>query len=525
MSGADALQGKPTSVVEGRDGWLFLVEYGNTDVLRLYTDEHSIREDVLEYWARTLARRQAYLTGRGIAYLTLVVPDAYPVYRDKLPAEVELAPRTPFQRLRPLLDEAVLASCVFPLEELIAGRDTEETFVSVDSHWTHWGAWLGYNAVMAALQAAVPNVRILRADDLEWSSTSTFGALGVAVTPERSATVPTAKIVRRAARLTQRVMTEVRDAYVVFEQDAPELPSAVIFRDSFMTASGPFFTESFRRTVFVSSPNTVFYDLVENERPDVVIFQGCERRLWYPPVEPSPRDFRGFFGDLLLDDEQAVAAQRRSRSLAAQNKADEALVENDGALARTAPTARLLMHRAKLHAKLGRRDAAVEALLHAATLDPSDGGLWQALSLLYWEQERAADAFAAAVRAVELEPEQPSYWTSAVVAAVRALELERAVELAQRAREACPDSEDPHYAESVAMLAWNRLEEAEAAIRAALGLAPRAVLYSRHLVAILMRREDWAAAEECLTSLPGADQDESEVGQLLATVRERIAVA
>jgi Flp pilus assembly protein TadD len=524
-TGADVLQGKPMSVVEGRDGWLFLVVYGNTDVLRLYTDEHSIGDDVLEYWARTLAHRQEYLTSRGIVYLTFIAPDAYPVYRDKLPASVELAPRTPFERLRPMLDESVLASCVFPLQELIDGRSSEATFQSVDSHWTDWGAWIGYKAAMIALQPAVPNIRVLRSDEVSWSSSRRFGALGAVVTPERSATVRVAKVTDPAARLTQQVMTEVRDAYLVFEQDAPELPSAVIFRDSFMSAPGQFFAESFRRTIFVSSPNTVFYDLVEEERPDVVIFQGAERRLFYLPVEPSPRDFRSFFGDLLLDDQEAVAAQRRSRSLASQDKAEEALVANDDALARTPPTARLLMHRSKLHAELGRTDAALEALRHATTLNPDDGGVWHALSQLYLEQGRGGEAHSAALRAVELEPEQPSYWTTAVVAAVRAREVAQAVELARRARELCPDSEEPYYAESVALVALNRLEEAQAANRAALELAPWMVRYSCHLASILARREDWAAAEECLTRIPGIDQDQSEPGRLLAMVRERLAAA
>jgi alginate O-acetyltransferase complex protein AlgJ len=520
----DVLRGRPISVVEGRDGWLFLGGYGNTDVLRLYTDEHSIGDDVLARWARTLARRQAYLASRGITYLTFVVPDAYAVYPDKLPAGVDLAASTPFERLSPILDEAVMAGCVFPLQQLIDGRSSEETFQSVDTHWTDWGGWLGYNAAMSALQLVLPTIRIVRPDELTWSVRSIFGALGSIVTPERSASAPVAKITRPAARVTLHITTEMRDGYVVFEQDAPELPSAVIFRDSFMTAPGKFFCESFRRTVFVSSPNTVFYDLVERERPEVVIHQLAERRLWYPPVEPSPFDFRAIFGDLLLDDPQAVAAQRRSRSLASNGRADEALVANDEALTRTRPTARLLMHRAKLHAALGRTDAAVEALRHATTLSLSDGGAWHALSHLYSEQERAAEAFSAAVRAVELEPAQAAYWTTAVVAAVRSGEVAQAADLARRGRELCPDSEQPYYAESVALLALNRLEEAEAAIRSALELAPSAVLYSRQLASILMRREDWAAAEECLARIPGVERD-AEQGRLLAIVRERLAAA
>ena len=37
--------------------------------------------------------------------------------------------------------------------------------------------------------------------------------------------------------------------------------------------------ESFRRTVYVSHPNRLFFDLIDEENPDVVIYETVERRL------------------------------------------------------------------------------------------------------------------------------------------------------------------------------------------------------------------------------------------------------
>jgi len=213
-------------------------------------------------------------------------------------------------------------------------------------------------------------VRILEPDEISWTIRPTFGALGPLANPERSANVPIATVRNRRARVIRNVKTEVRDGYVISEMDAPQLASAVLFRDSFMTALGPFFSESFRRAVMCSSPNTLFYDLLDQEQPEIVVHELCERRLRIAPDEPSPLDFRMLFGDLILDDERAVADQRNSRSMMRVHKYAEALAANDDVLERQPPTARLMMHRSRVLGALGNREASVEALRHAATLDP-----------------------------------------------------------------------------------------------------------------------------------------------------------
>ena len=43
-------------------------------------------------------------------------------------------------------------------------------------------------------------------------------------------------------RIVQSVTTDLRDGYLVVEQDRPELPTALVFRDSFMTLAEKFFS-------------------------------------------------------------------------------------------------------------------------------------------------------------------------------------------------------------------------------------------------------------------------------------------
>lgn len=440
------LQGSDFTVTEGRDGWLFLKEFDGADVMGLYTDEQALPESLYDQWAAVLTRRRQRFAEQGITYLTLVIPDACLVYPDKLPDDIKLAFRSPFAQLSGRLDEPTRRQLVYPLKTLADGRGTDETFQSADSHWTDWGSWLGYLDTVRALKEMLPATRVLEPDDIEWSTRPTFGALGAALEQETAVPVPVAKVKRPSARAVKRVTNEVRHGFSVSEQNAPELPVAVILRDSGMTAPAKFFQESFRRTVFVASQNAVLYDLIEQEKPDVVIHELAERHLVIVPEEPSRNDFRWMVGDLLLDDQTAVADQRRSRSLLQAGQLEDALSASDDVLARVSPNARVMLHRARLHAALGRPDAAIEALHHATSLDPTDAESWFSLAEALMDKQRLPDATAAFARATELEPYQAAFWPQAIAAALQAGDLEQAAALSERAATLHPNS--PEIAES-----------------------------------------------------------------------------
>jgi hypothetical protein len=66
------------------------------------------------------------------------------------------------------------------------------------------------------------------------------------------------------------------------------LPTLVMFRDSFGTALGDLLSRHFRKAVYVTS-DLFDRDLIDRERPDVVIVEMVERALMSPA--PSDPDF------------------------------------------------------------------------------------------------------------------------------------------------------------------------------------------------------------------------------------------
>ena len=65
---------------------------------------------------------------------------------------------------------------------------------------------------------------------------------------------------------------------VDIETDLDDMPKALIFSDSFMIAMKPYFAETFHRIVIVPHKGLTFdTDLIEKEKPDIVIYELVER--------------------------------------------------------------------------------------------------------------------------------------------------------------------------------------------------------------------------------------------------------
>jgi len=516
-----SFRGSRTSVVEGRDGWLFVSEHDGVDVLAAYTDEDAIPDSTYETWERTLAARREYFAREGIVYLNLIVPDTCLVYPDKLPDDIRLVAEMPFRKLAARLDPATRAQCVYPLDDLVRGRQVRDTFRRADSHWTDWGAFLGYAATMRALAPQVPGLAVLDESALERGEATSFGDLGVVAVPERSERLEVAHVRDDPTRRIVHVSTHVREAYSVVEQDRPDLPTAVVFRDSAMTAASKFFSQSFRRTVYVSTANTVLYDLVERERPDVVIHEFGERRIVKAPEEHSLTDFAYLFGDLLLEDQPAIDNQKRARILLASGDPRQAVAASDAALATTAPNARLMVFRAEAYTRMDEHAAALESLRHATVLDPLDVFVRHLFAQALRQDGQHDAALAESERVLEIDDRHFAYWGEAIRAAIEAGDPGRAAMLADRAVALFPEASEAHYAAACARIVLRDLATAEDHLRRALEITPTHEVSRRELASVLVAGERWHEAETLINDLLSRSPDDASLRGGLDHVRAR----
>jgi hypothetical protein len=280
------------NVLRGTDGWLYFTQKPvgtDYDAVRPFT------ADELERWGRVLDRRRQWLARQGIAYVVFIPPDKQTVYPEHLPAA--MWPRARPSRLDQLAEYLRRHTGVALLDirhELLEARKRARIYHVTDSHWNDRGAFVGYQALCAALaEKGVPVQPLPRSAFLELTEEEPGGDLAQMVAQEHVLREQVLRLVPLSPRAARQCDTAVdapgdcplTGAPVATERDDPALPRAVVFHDSFTWALGPMLAEHFRRAVFVWT-DQFSPTLVRRERPDVVIQEMVERKLGFiVPVE------------------------------------------------------------------------------------------------------------------------------------------------------------------------------------------------------------------------------------------------
>lgn len=283
-----------TSVVLGRDGWLFYADDGADEDI---ASTLPLSEPGVDGWRTSILRARDWLRSRGIAYVFTIPPDKHVIYPEQLPSSV--------RRAGPVLRaDQVFASLpgknfmVNPTPALEEAARRERIFDLTDSHWNERGAFVAYRAIIEAVRQQVPSVPPARArsdfrEAVEIAQGGDLaGMIGLrrSVHEERLLLEP---LEPRRAHVIEPPGAEPRAEVgrLVTEIPGSTLPRAVVFRDSFMSALAPFLSEHFSRVVYLWQ-NDFDANEVLSERPDVVIQEIVGRHLYTfipsPDLVPDP---------------------------------------------------------------------------------------------------------------------------------------------------------------------------------------------------------------------------------------------
>lgn len=273
--------GESEKVLVGRDGWLFL--RGDTnDILGQHTGKVTLTQESRDAWRRTLDSRMAAIERAGAVWEWAIVPDKEALYREQLPEEVVTVDRRP---VHDFLDVArgVGAPVRYLLKDLLAMKPSGELYPKIDTHWSHRGAYVGYQAIGRDLRERGVDVELLDEERISWVEERKPGDLGGKCYPEPivgRATSARIAAQRAALRFDNEVFNHGR--VMIFEQPDSTRPSCVVFGESFVNNLLPFLKESFGRLVFVHTSMLV-EEILTQERPDVVLTVSIERFLTQVP--------------------------------------------------------------------------------------------------------------------------------------------------------------------------------------------------------------------------------------------------
>ena len=262
-------------VAEGKDGWLFLAKDSN-NTMGQHAGEVLLTDHQLQQWQDLLEQRSAWLNLHGAPYFYMIAPDAHAVYPDMLPDDVVPGPTRPaLQVLDYLRERNSFAPVLYPLEELIAARD-ELVYPKTGSHWSEFGAFVGYRALMKEMTEILP-VRRLNRSEIHVSSDPRAGDLGLKFDPPVKSSYVYVDVIGASTRYMNDNRVRNHGRLVEFESDAFNALTCLVFGDSYAVRMMPLIAEAFSRTYFA---HIYFdYDLIRELKPDVVVTVAAERGM------------------------------------------------------------------------------------------------------------------------------------------------------------------------------------------------------------------------------------------------------
>lgn len=265
------------NVVRGSGGHLF---HRDTGVFEQITGQITLEGSDVIRWANVLGDRLNHARALKAGYYILIAPEKHVVYSDALPPETHISTNRPVTKLLEHLKTTDLFNlALYPVDVLREARARRETYSTVDSHWNGFGVYLVYQELCRLISNQFP-VPIMPLEDLNFIESMQSCDLGGRLSPPETGNyISYRKRVSKGRSIFDNTIFKRGNVRIFTNSERADLPSLVIFRDSFSTHLLPLLAESFRRIVAISMTTYYVREIIESERPDVVITALAERYL------------------------------------------------------------------------------------------------------------------------------------------------------------------------------------------------------------------------------------------------------
>jgi len=269
-------------VHQGKDGWLFMQNDSN-DVLGQLEGKISLSSSDIKKWELLFSARKAFFEKKGIKYYFFVAPNKESVMSEKLKLDQDILVKESgtLTEVKEVYEKVFGESLINPFSELYARRD--ECYSKGDSHWNHFGAYIGYKKLMETISREFKQANIVKAEDIKFLVKAVKGDLQLKLN-DQTENIQVASVNGFGLEMIEDNRCPNRGKALHFRTKIKDAPRVILFRDSFSSALMPFIANSFRELFVFWQPN-IDYSLVELINPDLVISQQAERFLIKVPDE------------------------------------------------------------------------------------------------------------------------------------------------------------------------------------------------------------------------------------------------
>lgn len=272
-------------VLVGEEGWLY---FSGERMAEEFTASAPFTTAELDVWATSIAARAAWLEQQGAKYVLFFAPNPQTIYPEFVPRIVGTQGRpSRLDQLKERLKGTRNLLFVDLRDDLIAAKSQFPTYQKTDTHWNDFGAWVAYRRLIEDMRAIYPDADPEPLSQFLITKNTKPSEGNLARMLNSPLPVIETEVKMLAARPRKAMMTPNKPLYgrIVECPDAP-FSRAVVIHDSFYPYMTQFFEEHWQHLCSVWTLEFPA-DVVEEERPDVVIQEMVERKLMVEIV-PNP---------------------------------------------------------------------------------------------------------------------------------------------------------------------------------------------------------------------------------------------
>ncbi len=287
---------KPDLVAIGKHKWLYFVNHsnwGDYQNINLFTEEELKR---IKY---NLEELHTWNKNRGIQFYLTIVPNKSNIYPENLPWFIKMKHKTSrIEQLRDYLKKNSYVHIVDVVPVLLRDKPGTELYYPNDTHWNTQAGFRATQIILDTMRRSFPNLPVPNMEDyknckINIGDPDLAKHLGLERIlqnfewmPIQKDTTSDHKIVDSRIYISQYILMPT----VTTEVKNDSLPKIVVYRDSFFGLLQPYFSESFRRCVYVWSTD-ITKEVIDTERPNIVLFEMIEGRI-YKLLDDNPEEIK-----------------------------------------------------------------------------------------------------------------------------------------------------------------------------------------------------------------------------------------
>lgn len=282
----------PDKVILGKQHWFYYNESNTVNDFRRMTTI-----DTMEMMnvVRILHSRMQWLKKRHIHFYILVPPNKERIYPEFMPSAYYPVNGVGHNRLdfyKKILTQSSPVQIIDPTDSLYVAKLKKDVYYATDTHWNLYGGFKGYQCLMTAILKDFPSLTMMREEDFKISDN--FVEEGDLASMLALNSIYKRKEYSFTFKDSTKDLGHLTSSDIILRFDNQHiLDSAnlklLMFRDSYANYLIPFLNMHFKKAVYVW--NYEFMNqLIEEEKPDIVVFESLERFLSYSMSMPNPPD-------------------------------------------------------------------------------------------------------------------------------------------------------------------------------------------------------------------------------------------